>query len=135
MSWASCLWNEWSDFVAGPETGASIPPPGSNDLQNAVQDLKNVQSDVQQYAPNLSNQWGYLVQQGNLLVAGQHASITQQTWWSMFRQFMLGVHGLECQEPACVFPGHSCTGGIYWTGALILGGAIALAVVIRKVRK
>jgi hypothetical protein len=142
LEFVSTLWNEWSAFIAGPPASAYIPTPGNDDFANALQDLRNVQSDVQQYAPSLSNQWGYLVSQGALLQAGKPAQISVTAWWSNFRQFLLGLHGLECQEPQSVAPGNSCcgniscaSGGIYWTGLMILGGAVALAVVIKKVGK
>jgi hypothetical protein len=52
-----------------------------------VQDLLGLQAQVQQDAPQLSGNWGYLAQQGQLLAKGQPAALTQAAWVAAYRSF------------------------------------------------
>lgn len=60
-----------------------------------VQDLLDMQDEVQQHAPSLSNTWGYLAAQGKSLASGQQAAITQATWVAQYKAFLVQLTGMD----------------------------------------
>lgn len=75
--------------------------PGGN-FPQLVQDLIGMQGQVQQYAPALSSQWGWLAQQGQALAAGRQASITQSQWVAQYRTFFAALQGGEPDQQSMV---------------------------------
>lgn len=56
-------------------------------IASLVSDLLGMQGEVQQYAPALSSQWGWLAAQGQALVHGGTASVTADQWAAQYRSF------------------------------------------------
>jgi hypothetical protein len=66
-----------------------------SDISSLVNDLLGMQSSVQQYAPQLASQWGWLAAQGKAIVSGSGAKITSAQWVAQYRSFYGALQNAE----------------------------------------